>query len=229
MPYANIFEILFTKNGSMKHLNFENLGDNCEFGFFLRSKGIESGSLFRWALIENYNGFIDLLRDNFKLLYKLENLEPSYRNMVRDKKYGICFHTELFSHQENGIWIFDDNNNELENKYKVEKQKITYLITKFKNSVASKDTVFVIKKNNNSIEPLLKEIEKELHKIGNPKILYVKLADDKNSSGSVIHFSGSLFYGFIDRFSEYHKADEISENCWDKIIENFQKLIEQSY
>lgn len=26
---------------------FESMGDNCEFGFYLRSKGIESGSLFR--------------------------------------------------------------------------------------------------------------------------------------------------------------------------------------
>ena len=89
-------------------VNFESLGDNCEFAFYLRRLGIESGSLFRWALIKDYSSLLALLKNNFRGLYEHDNLAPSWQDMVIDQSCQICFHTELYSHKEDGIWIFNE-------------------------------------------------------------------------------------------------------------------------
>uniref|UniRef100_UPI001F4E9A44 hypothetical protein n=1 Tax=Rosenbergiella epipactidis TaxID=1544694 RepID=UPI001F4E9A44 len=69
---------------------FESIGDNCEFAFYLRSSGVDVGSLFRWTLIKNYQSLLTLFEMDFHNLYKFENLEPSWKDMVIDNKFNIC-------------------------------------------------------------------------------------------------------------------------------------------
>lgn len=208
----------------LESIVFESLGDNCEFAFYLRDQGVDNGSLFRWALIKDYSSLLALLKSNFNGIYEHDNLEPSWRDMVRDKSCDICFHTELYSHQEDGVWVFNESKTVREDTYKKEKQKIDYLVDKFRSSMHSPNTIFVIKNNNNNAENFIQDIAKTLAYIGSAKILYVKISDENNDTGSVQHLGHNLYYGYIDRFADYHAEDQFSHEGWKTILENFSKL-----
>lgn len=210
---------------SLNEINFESLGDNCEFAFYLRSKAVENGTLFRWALIRDYTCLLHLLKNNFQGFYEHDNLEPSWQDMVIDKSCKICFHTELYSHQEKDVWVFNESKEEREKIYKIEKQKIDYLVEKFKSSVLSGNTVFVIKNNNNDAERLIKDIASTIALHGKAKILYVKLSDNENTLGKVFHKGDNLYYGYIDRFADYHVADQFSVKGWDDVVRSFLSLV----
>ncbi|MCG7388271.1 hypothetical protein [Pantoea sp. ACRSB] len=121
---------------------FENLGDNCEFAFFLRSSGVEEGSLFRWTLVKNYWSLLNLLQSDFQGLFDFDNLKLSWQDMVLDTKYDLCFHTKMYSENVDGEWIWKQNKEELHEIYLEEMNKIKYLVSKFKSSLKNKDRIF---------------------------------------------------------------------------------------
>ncbi|CCG87464.1 DUF1796 family putative cysteine peptidase [Erwinia piriflorinigrans] len=199
---------------------FESLGDNCEFSFFLRDQGIDNGSLFKWTLIKNYNSLLNLVKNDFKNLYQLENLEPSWSDMVLDKENDICFHTEMFSDQVNGEWTWrysSDKNKEIHNN---ETQKINYLIEKIRKSIVNEEKIFVVKRNDNTIDTEVLELSEYLSTIGACKILYVKSSNTDSQLGNIEKHSDNLYVSYITRFADYSTADNYSKEGWELIINN---------
>ncbi|MBP1128797.1 hypothetical protein JOE25_000340 [Serratia sp. PL17] len=200
---------------------FESMGDNCEFGFYLRSKGIESGSLFRWSLIKDHQDVLNLIVGDFDGFYRLDNLQPTWRNMLVDNANGVIFHTELYSHQIEGNWFFEGDNKEIKEKYLIEKEKIDYLVNKFRTSLKEGNRVFVIKKNNNQVDmSVIRQLADKLNQFGKNKILVVFQSDDVNKQGTIEHNDDNVLVSYIDRFADYSQADNISIEGWDKIINN---------
>ncbi|CAI0842273.1 MULTISPECIES: hypothetical protein [Serratia] len=209
-----------------KLLCFENMGDNCEFGFYLRSKGIENGSLFRWSLIKDHQDVLKLLSTDFDGFYQLHNLQPTWSNMLVDNANGVIFHTELYSQQIDGKWFFEDNDEKIKEKYLIEKEKIDYLVRKFKASLKEGNKVFVIKKNNNQLDiSVIRELARVLNRYGRARILIVFQSDDIDKHGIIEHDSDTLLISYIDRFADYSQADNISVEGWDKIIKNVADLL----
>lgn len=205
---------------------FESMGDNCEFGFYLRSKGIESGSLFRWSLIKDHQDVLNLISSDFDGFYRLDNLQPTWRNMLVDNANGVVFHTELYSHQIDGNWVFEDDDKEIKEKYLIEKEKIDYLVNKFKTALKQGDRVFVIKKNNNQIDmSVIKQLAGKLNQYGKTKILVVFQSNDINKQGMVEYNDDNVLVSYIDRFADYNQADNISIEGWDKIINNVIRIL----
>lgn len=199
---------------------FESLGDNCEFSFFLRDQGIDNGSLFKWALIKNYNSLVNLVKNDFKNLYQLENLEPSWSDMVLDKANDICFHTEIYSDQTNGKWTWrypSDKNKEIHNN---ETQKINYLIEKIRKSIRNEEKIFVVKRNDNAIDNEVLELSEYLSTIGGCKILYVKSSNIDSKLGKIEKHSDNFYVSYIPRFADYSNADNYSKEGWELIINN---------
>lgn len=207
--------------GSDKLSCFESMGDNCEFGFYLRKKGIESGSLFRWSLIKDHQDLLNLISSDFNEFYQYHNLQPTWRNMLVDSSNGVIFHTELFSQQVGEHWEFEDDEDTRKEKYLIEKEKIDYLVNKFNNALKEGNRVFVIKKNNNHIDmTVIEKLANKLNQSGKAKILVVFQNDDKNKLGLVEHYNENILISYIDRFADYSQADNISVEGWDKIINN---------
>ncbi|BEO79880.1 hypothetical protein SMTE5_09110 [Serratia marcescens] len=212
--------------GSEKLSCFESMGDNCEFGFYLRKKGIESGSLFRWSLIKEHQDLLNLISSDFNGFYQYHNLQPTWRNMLVDKSNGVIFHTELFSQQFGERWEFEDDEDKRKEKYLIEKGKIDYLVNKFYISLKEGNRVFVIKKNNNQIDmSVMEELANKLNQSGKAKILVVFQSDDKNKLGEVERYDDNILISYIDRFADYSQADDISIEGWDKIINNVTKIL----
>ncbi|MBH1928464.1 hypothetical protein PJX95_17550 [Serratia rubidaea] len=210
------------ENEKMSH--FESMGDNCEFGFYLRHKGIENGSLFRWSLIKDHKDLLNLISSDFEGFYQLKNLQPTWRNMLVDKANGVIFHTELYSQETNGSWEFEEGDERRKEIYLIEKEKIDYLVKKFKNSLNEGNRVFVIKKNNNEIDmSVIEKLSETLNQYGKAKILVVFQSDETDKLGKIEYVNDNILISYIDRFADYSQADDISVEGWDKIINNVIK------
>lgn len=201
---------------------FENLGDNCEFAFYLRSSGVDEGSLFRWTLVKNYWSLLNLLQSDFQGLFELENLKPSWHDMVLDTKYDMCFHTKMYSENQDGKWSWNQDAKSLKDIYLKEKNKISYLVSKFKTSLANKDRIFVIKNNENNLDNLTIDLAKEISKHGDAKILYIKSDEFEycNNKEKIEKIMNNLYVTYIDKFAEYNKADNLSKYGWDNVVRN---------
>jgi len=122
---AKILSKKFGISAMLNHIDrFENLGDNCEFAFYLRSSGVDEGSLFRWTLVKNYWSLLNLIQADFQDLFEFENLRPSWQDMVLDSKYDMCFHTKMYSENINGKWSWNQGEEELNNIFLEEKTKL---------------------------------------------------------------------------------------------------------
>lgn len=201
---------------------FENLGDNCEFAFYLRFSGVDEGSLFRWTLVKNYWSLLNLIQSDFQGLFELGNLRPSWHDMVLDTKYDMCFHTKMYSENKNGKWLWNQDNEELNDIFLEEKNKISYLVSKFKSSLNNKNRIFVIKNNANDLDDFTIHLSKEISKHGDAKILYVKSdgMNYANNKEKIERVANNLYLTYIDKFAEYNKADNLSKNGWDNVIRN---------
>ncbi|SEQ10458.1 hypothetical protein SAMN05216522_101208 [Rosenbergiella nectarea] len=203
---------------------FESLGDNCEFAFYLRSSGMDVGSLFRWTLIKNYWSLLKLLETDFQCLYEFENLQPSWQDMVIDTKFDLGFHTKMYSELIDEKWVWTKTQSELSEIYAEEKGKINYLIKKFKLSLANKDKIFIIKNNENNLDDFALALSKEIIKYGDAKLIYVK-SDDVTYNKGIERITENLYVTYIDRFAEYHKADDLSKNGWDNVIKEALQVL----
>lgn len=128
------------------------LGDNCEAGFqFWRINYNESG-IFRFVVIDS-DKLIALIENDFKNLFVKENLKPaSVDHMVRDTKTHVAFHSMLYSKvdTESGKRCFRDDY-DFDDVYNSEKNKVDYLVKKWRQLVASQEKVlYFIKKNQSS-------------------------------------------------------------------------------
>lgn len=206
---------------------FESIGNNCEFAFFLRQNKMEIGSLFRWTLIHDFTSIVNLISANFDSLYLYENLQPTYRNMIRDKHYNIDFHTEMFSEQKEGKWEWCCNEDDNYKIYLKEKEKINYLVGKFKKSLKDFRKIFVMKQNERPTLGAAYEISQLINKYGNANVLCVEETTVPQQCGKVYALTDNLYLGFVDHFAPYDKADHVSL-FWNEIVENTLHLIDEN-
>ena len=205
---------------------FESLGDNCEFGFVQRALGTESGSLFRWAFIPDYADLVATIESDFVGFYRLENLVPTWSNMVKDKACGLRFHTEIFSSRsdESAPWIFNGTQDEQQAIYDHEIRKMVYLVEKFKDGIAAGNRIYVVKKNDNAPMQHLTALQPALDRYGKSTILMVREEYPHMPSGTVCQIGERLAIGYIDRFADYGQADDISLDAWKMILTRAQEI-----
>lgn len=190
---------------------FENIGDNCEFGFVKRAHGDESGGLLRWVL-SSPDALLQGLQNRFDGLYAFENLSPSWDNMVSDSRYGFFFHTEMFS--KNLQWVESEETRRA--IYKNEKEKIDYLVGKFMRRLADPSVILVYKRNENLPHEVAEGLAHAIAPYGPARLLVVRHTDDPDLIG---HIREELSYlaGYLDRFAPYGHSDQFSP-VWDSLL-----------
>jgi hypothetical protein len=195
--------------------NFESIGDNCEFGFYLRAMGNEDGSIFRWAFIDDFDDLIRAIKRRFEGFYRIESLVPVYKDMVCDASINIQFHTDMYSSQTEGRrWVFDRRPSELQAIHRIEVQKMNYLRDKFFAGVKSGGRFYVIKKNHVLTEETARRVHEELERIGNANVLFVDEAPAGIQAGTVQRAGQRFYRGYIDRLAQYSSANDISVEGW---------------
>lgn len=197
---------------------FESLGDNCEFGFFMIQAGVDVSSYFRWVAVDDYKKILIFFRERFANPFNLYYLEPLQDWMVKDRRYGIGYHSEMHSGIINGKRDFLVTQERKKTVYLHELNKIKYLKAKLIKTLKEEEKIFVVKKHLNEQGKEIKLIAKEINKIGSCKVLRVISTQNNKLIGKVKKVNKYLFYGYIDRFADYNKANEVSFDCWMSIL-----------
>ncbi|MFT8516306.1 MAG: hypothetical protein ABF533_10685 [Acetobacter persici] len=190
---------------------FENIGDNCEFGFVKRALGDENGGLLRWAR-SSPQALIKGLNQRFEGLYAFENLSPFWDNVTQDTLYGFCFHTHMLS--KNGQWCeSEERRREL---YRPEKEKIDYLVEKFMQRLADPSVIFVYKCNENIRHDDAEQLSQTLARHGRARLLAVRHTEDQSLIGHVRQ-EGAYLAGYLDHFAPYSQSDQFSP-LWESVL-----------
>lgn len=197
---------------------FESLGDNCEFGFFMKQAGVNISSYFRWASVNDYGKVLELFKDGFASPFNMYHLEPLQDWMVLNRKYGIGYHSEMQSDIVDGKREFCVTTARKKTVYLHELNKIKHLRAKFLKTLQEEEKIFVVKKDRNEQAKEIKAIAKEVSSIGSCKVLRIISTTKKRKIGKVKRVNKHLYYGYIDQFADYSRADEVSFDCWMTIL-----------
>jgi len=196
-------------------MNFESLGDNCEFGLVQRQAGAEPLGLLRFAspyvpIEVRLRTVVDALARRFEGLGSLDTVhlklqgKPDHREfLVHESAYQLMHHTfvhegevdpEAFRHKE--------------------ARRLTFLRDKLMTDLAAGEKLWVWKSNlplsYDDIRPLL-DI---LRRLGTNTLLWVVVADKDHPPGTVERIESDLLKGYIDRFAPYDDATNISFESW---------------
>ncbi len=198
-------------------LNFESLGDNCEFGLLQRRCDAEPLGFFRfnWATLD---ALLRVLKTEFADVGNPEKTEVivnrhgSGEFMVEMPEYGFSVHTGLF---ESKISIDQ-----------VRRQQIkvqAFLRDKIIADLTSGDKIFVRKGADSTSLSDAKRLHEALLRYGNCTLLWVVPEDEAHPAGSVEVLERSLLKGYIDRFAPGSEAVDLSA-CWIDICRNAHAL-----
>lgn len=200
---------------------FESLGENCEFGFLLRSHQFVSGGLFRWAFTPLHS-LIHILEADFEGVYALDQLRPRFGAMVQDTRYDILFHSQLTSEQEpDGSRRFTASPREQEEIHANEKSKVDYLVAKFRRRLAEERLILVLK----AFAPPPPEQLRALQAVLRPALrrrgsclLLVTPAQDGQRPGGVRWCGGQLLQGTVAFMAPGESADALDYANWNRVL-----------
>ena len=189
-------------------MQFESLGDNCEFGLVQRRCGAEPLSLLRFANI----GLRDLVRaleSEFEGLGEQDNLrfwtDASSRReyVLRDSRYGLTFHTFLYYGEVDESRLLQQ-----------QASRLKLLRRKLLEDLANGEKIFVVKRNDTPRDEEMLALYAALSNYGQNTLLWVLCADDGHEQGSVERVLPGLLKGYVDRLAPYENAHDLSFEVW---------------
>lgn len=198
-------------------LEFESLGENCEFGLVQRRFGAEPLGLLRFSSTP-LPKLLDALRSKFKGLGNPRNIEVQEDSngreyMVLDKRFGFLYHA----------WVKVGEQNPEDIAVR-ETRRLPLLIRKLTEDLTSGEKIFVF----HGMVPLTldeaRELSAVLREYGPTTLLWVELADDRHAPGTVERIEPGLLKGYMDRFAPGENAHDLSVACWITLCRNAYRL-----
>ena len=185
-------------------MQFESLGDNCEFGLVQRYCGAEPLGLFRLSFA-HMSDLLASLNKRFEDVGLSNDIELFRRNhdlMVRIKSYRFEYHT---------VEIPEKSETDL---LSMEEKKIRYLSGKLCDDLEDGEKIFVRKGEGSFTLKDAVALSDALQAFGNNTLLWVVEADAQHEPGEVEIVNGTIIKGYIDRFAPYTDAHNISLGRW---------------
>jgi len=200
-------------------MQFESLGDNCEFGLVQRRCGAEPLSLLRFSNI----GLRDLvlaLESRFEGLGALDTLRywtddsPRREYVLRDSRYSLTFHTFLYHGDVDESRLLQQ-----------QAARLTLLRRKLLEDLANGEKIFVIKRNDPAREEEIVALYAALNLYGRNTLLWVVPADERHKPGAVERVLPGLLKGRIDRFAPYENAHDLSFEPWLRLCLQARRIV----
>src|SRR5665213_2326623 len=168
-------------------MNFESMGNNCEFGLVQRHYGAEPISLLRWsgtpplllaeAIAAGFEGFGQPQNTELQIRYKEYHLV--------DVRFQTRTHT--FVHEGD----VDE-----EKFYQMMTRRLQYLSRKFIEDLTNAEKIFVYRSSNFVIEEV-STLHRAMRSYGKCALLFV---DRASAASTVTRLADGLFLGGMDRF-----------------------------
>jgi hypothetical protein len=204
----------------MKHYDeYVSLGGNCEIGFQFRRYGIEPSSLFSW-LVFDIDKIIKAIDNDFKDFYEFDDLIPYTHNMVKSKKYGLCFHTQMLSSKslKTNKLEFVDSIKKLKKYHTSEQNKYKYLVDKWNKLTHSKSKVAYFIKDQNYSDEKIKSLKRFIGQ-KYPSHKFTLIVIKEGQEFKFITVNKNLAICFVRAFSDIHYSWASDLYSWDKIFE----------
>lgn len=195
-------------------LQFESLGENCEFGLFQRRCDAEPLGLLRFSstfmrnLIRGIDNGFDGLGDPEYIEPRLEG-EPRKEYMIHENKYGLVYHTFVYEGQRS-VWLMREQ----------ESARLKFLRRKFMEELESGDKIFVYKFSPGATQEEILPLQMALNRYGEVTLLWVVPAERDRPPGTVEVVMPGLLKGYIDRFAPDDNAHDFSFDGWLRLCAN---------
>jgi hypothetical protein len=195
-------------------LNFESMGENCEFGLVQRHCGAEPLGLLRFSSTF-MRSLIRGLDTDFEGLGEPDDVEPYLSGdapreyMIHEKKFGLTYHSFIYEGQRS-VWLMREQ----------EAARMKYLRREFVDELGEGDKIFVYKRNapvtDEEVLPLLMALRRR----GDNTLLWVVPTERNRPAGSVEVMMPGLLKGYMDRFAPEDDAYDFSFENWMKVCAN---------
>jgi predicted SAM-dependent methyltransferase len=209
-------------------LEFEAIGDNCEFGLVQRHFGADPISLLRFAGFEislelRLDHLISAIETGFKDLGRPEAIKVSVGGppgheeyLVRETTYHLMYHT-----------FQSPNHMTLERIRVREADRLNFMKRMFLESLADARKLLVWKSNTAPPARNMARLLSALRRYGPNSLLWVSEGDADNLPPTVTFAEDGLLRGYIERLAPYHDATDISYAGWEALCATAYKLWKQ--
>ena len=198
-------------NGRELMMQFESLGDHCEFGLVQRHFGAEPLGLLRWSGISPHNLALAITA-RFEGVGEPDNTyvklgAPGGEYFAGDKRW-FFMHTFLRSSEYSE-----------EQAFRKACQRLHYLQAKLVEDLEAGNKIFVYKKHHGELtEAELAELLGAFQSaFPRATLLVVRVGNSLHPPEHVEAISPHLLLGYVDKFSDQLAAEYISHDSWERM------------
>ena len=188
-------------------MQFESLGDNCEFGLVQRYAGAEPLGLFRFSF-EHMAELLTVLENRFESLKKPDAVEiflapENHEYMVRLNPYGFVYHTHIAAGAADPEVLRAK-----------EIRRVAFLIDKLIDDLKNGEKILIRKGEGIDGETEAFRLLEAARRYGPNTLLWVVTSNDANPAGTVEVIGPHLLRGYISRFAPYDDAHNTVLSDW---------------
>ena len=184
---------------------FENLGDDCEFGFVQRQSGAEPLGLLRFGFLQPFE-LLRALETRFAGMGALENLshvqvEGEY--IIRDAASGLAYHTWQMHGTVDEHTLLPQH-----------AAHIAFLVRRLVRQLSDASRIFVWKRAGDAAEAEARAVHDALNMYAQNTLLWVTQADHRHPTGTVQRIAPGLLRANLFRFAPAYDANELFLEQW---------------
>lgn len=200
-------------------MQFESLGENCEFGLVQRHWGSEPLGLLRFSstflrnLIRGLDGDFEGLGTTEEIEPRLEGAGAKKEYMIHEKRYGLVYHTFVYE-GDRSVWLVREQ----------ETARLKFLGRKFMEELQVAEKIFVYKRNILVGEDEILPLFLALRRHGPNTLLWVVPEEPGRPAGTVEIAMPGILKGYINRFAPDDNAHDFDVACWTRICANAYRL-----
>ena len=198
-------------------LNFESLGQNCEFGLVQRQCQAEPLGLLRFSSTP-LPRLLDALEARFEGMGSAEATTVALASngreyMVNDSRFGFVYHA----------WV---NAGEMtpEDLTRREARRIPFLVRKLLEDLEAGEKIFVFKGMGAVAEEEVFPLAMAIRRYGPNTLLLVNLAGGPHRAGTVEARAPGFLVGYLDRFAPGDNAHDLMLGQWVKLCREAWRL-----
>jgi hypothetical protein len=198
-------------------LQFESLGQNCEFGLVQRRCQAEPLGLLRFASAP-LPKLLTALDAGFAGMGSAESIRVELSAngrefMVTDTAYDIVYHA----------WV-DAGQMTPEALHQREVRRVPLLVRKLLEDLAAGEKIFVFKGMGAVAEEVVFPLAASLRRYGPNVLLFVTLADAAHRAGTVEVKAPGFLVGYVDRFAPGQDANDLELAQWVSVCRGAYRL-----
>ena len=201
-------------------LEFESLGENCEFGIVQRHFGAEPWGLLRFTATPP-GLLIQALEARFAGVGESDNIVLDVQDgeyMTTDKRYHMLTHTFISENEHDR----DDRLRAVSERLRfVRARMLPHLRDKLIADLTAAEKIFVYGCGEPLHEDVARALWTAIRSYGDNHLLFVRLCDERNAPGTVRVIENGLYVGYIDKFS----VSDPSVELWLKLCRQARMMV----